>query len=410
MSVNRASPYYHNEDKVYLFYAESWALVHFLMFGPGMDHGKKLNEYSALLEHGVESKKAFQQVFGDFKSIESQLRVYTSQFAFQVRVVPNPPQIEEKSFDTRSLTMAETKAELAGFHRWTHDMDDARRLADEAVKLDPKLGFAHEVTGWVDFADGKDDDARKEFAEASDLDPTLPLSLFAKTMMSPIATSNEPADENSFHAALLKVVTLNQQFAPAFVQLGKLALRRNDPQTALGCSRKAEQLEPMRAGYHIMSGQILHRLGRDAEAASFARFVAERWPGADHDEAVELWNAIPEEQHSAGDPLVDSVPKDTSTVDGRVVTIKCSGKEAPPEFTLKHDGKTTVFRAKGPFESGFSDTLWYGSDHFSLCHHLEGMRAIVRYKPSTDPAYAGDIAEIEIRDELPGTVKPASAK
>jgi hypothetical protein len=65
---------------------------------------------------------------------------------------------------------------------------------------------------------------------------------------------------------------------------------------------------------------------------------------------------------------------------------------------------------KGPFSAGFSDTIWYGEDHFSLCHHLAGMRAVVRYKTSTDPAYAGDLSEIEIRDELPqAPAKTASA-
>jgi hypothetical protein len=31
------------------------------------------------------------------------------------------------------------------------------------------------------------------------------------------------------------------------------ALRRGDPQTALGDPKKAEQLETMQAGYHILS-------------------------------------------------------------------------------------------------------------------------------------------------------------
>src|SRR5579863_202901 len=34
ITVNQRSPYYHDEDKVQMFYAESWALVHYLIFGP----------------------------------------------------------------------------------------------------------------------------------------------------------------------------------------------------------------------------------------------------------------------------------------------------------------------------------------------------------------------------------------
>ena len=40
ISVDQKSPYYHDEDKVGLFYAEAWALTHFLIFGPGMETGK----------------------------------------------------------------------------------------------------------------------------------------------------------------------------------------------------------------------------------------------------------------------------------------------------------------------------------------------------------------------------------
>ena len=170
---------------------------------------------------------------------------------------------------------------------------------------------------------------------------------------------------------------------------------------ALAVSRKAEQLEPMRAGYHILSGEILHRLGKDQEAATFARFVAERWPGADHDEAVELWQDVPAEHRPAGDSLAEAAPKDTSSVDGRLTALKCAAKDVQPEMSLVRDGKSLVFRMKGPFSAGFSDTIWYGGDHFSLCHHLEGMRALIRYKAAPDSEYAGDVAEIEIRDELP---------
>jgi hypothetical protein len=55
---------------------------------------------------------------------------------------------------------------------------------------------------------------------------------------------------------------------------------------------------------------------------------------------------------------------------------------------------------------GFSDSLWYGEDHFSVCHHLEGLRTIVYYRAGANATYAGDIAEIEIRDDLPA---PATA-
>ncbi len=37
ITVNQRSPYYRDEDKVGMFYAESWALVHYCIFGPNME-------------------------------------------------------------------------------------------------------------------------------------------------------------------------------------------------------------------------------------------------------------------------------------------------------------------------------------------------------------------------------------
>jgi hypothetical protein len=64
---------------------------------------------------------------------------------------------------------------------------------------------------------------------------------------------------------------------------------------------------------------------------------------------------------------------------------------------------------------GYSDTLWFGGDHFTLCHHLDGLRAVVRYKPSADKPSAGEWVELEFRQDLPAAQEksatpPATAK
>lgn len=400
ISVDPTSSYYHSEDKVYEFYAESWALVHYLIFGQGMENGDRLKRFFSLMQDGVEQKKAFQQVFGDFKQVDAALQLYISHFAFQAGVISTPAQIDETSFNIRTLSMAESEAELADFHLYTGDRTGARALAEQAIKDDPTVGLAHEVAGFLDFNEGRDSEALDEFTKASNADPKLWLSLFAKTMLSPIAKSSAAEDEAALHDRLIDVLKVNPNFAPAFVQLARLALRRDDPSNALAVSRRAEQLEPMRAGYHILSGQILLLLGRDKDAADFAKFVADRWFGSDHDEAVELWNRIPSDQRPA-DVLAETPLKETKNIVGTVRSMQCSKEDKDYELVLDHDGTPLHFHRKGNYTAGFSDTVWYGADHFTLCHHLEGMRAVVHYRNPADNSYAGDIAEIEIRDDLP---------
>jgi hypothetical protein len=53
----------------------------------------------------------------------------------------------------------------------------------------------------------------------------------------------------------------------------------------------------------------------------------------------------------------------------------------------------------GPFESGFSDTLWVGEDHYTPCSHLGGLPAVIGYEASGDgPA---KLRVLEVRDDLP---------
>jgi hypothetical protein len=108
--------------------------------------------------------------------------------------------------------------------------------------------------------------------------------------------------------------------------------------------------------------------------------------------------------------LSDVAAKDTVTAIGTVKSVTCSEQDGGIALVINHDGHNLTFRRKRPVEGGFSDTVWYGADHFSFCHHVDGMRAVVRYRPATDPNYTGDIAELQIRDDLPAALSTSTAE
>jgi tetratricopeptide (TPR) repeat protein len=394
-----------------LFYAESWALVHYMTFGPGMAGGARLSRFFVLVQTGESQDAAFQQVFGSFKEMDKALEKYVRQYAFRAGAYDAPPSIDDKSFVAHTLSPAETDAQLAAFHIWTHDSNGALPLAQQAVDADPKLGLAHEDMGYSLFSQGQDAAAEKEFSQAYSLDGNLYLSLFAKTMLSPIARSDSRSDEVQFESALEKVVGLNSQFAPAFVELARLEMRENDLDSALRVSRRAEELEPGRAEYHLLTARILLRMGRDANAAEFAKFVADRWKGPDRDEAVELWNQIPVADRPAGAIVQDPPHGDLRTASGVLKSITCHDSSKNYIIALDENGKTLTFHTTNGFTGGFSDTLWYGEDHFNFCHHVDGMRAVVRFRAPSSAGYDGDFAELEIRDSFQApTDTVASAK
>ena len=57
--------------------------------------------------------------------------------------------------------------------------------------------------------------------------------------------------------------------------------------------------------------------------------------------------------------------------------------------------------AKGGVRVGFTDTLWFGEDHFSSCHHLAGQGPDAMYKPGGQNS--GTLVELEVRDRFPDT-------
>jgi tetratricopeptide (TPR) repeat protein len=388
IAVDGRSQILHDPRTAQTYYADSWALIHYLTFGPNMKGGELYSQFFSLLQQGMPRQQAFIKVFGDFKTFDESWSRYLSRFAFAADSIPPPPRLDEKSFASRKLSVAETEFELGAFHYAFGDRKTGEDLITAALRDDPKLGAAHEEQAYALFRQGKDDQALAAFSQAYALDGTLYRSLFSKTMLSLDAKATDPAGEAAYQADLQKVTELNPQFAPAFVELAELAIRQKNFQLAYTDSRKAESLEPSRAGYHLLTGRILLASGRGADAAQFARFVAERWIGPDHNEAVELWNAIPPEKRPAEVNLTTHVPEpNEQSATGTVESAHCGEENQPFTLTITKDGKAQTFYRRGNIAWGFSNTFWWGEDHASVCHHLEGKRAVVFYGPGSDNSF-----------------------
>src|SRR6201999_1300331 len=121
--------------------------------------------------------------------------------------------------------------------------------------------------------------------------------------------------------------------------------------------RRAEQLEPSRAGYHILSARILQKLNRNKEAADFTEYVARRWQGPDHNEAVEIWKQLPSaDKHSDAlilESILDANPSSTKA-EGKVTSTACGEGGDRLTLTISNNGDNQTFHAQGGFGAGFS--------------------------------------------------------
>ena len=377
-----------------MFYAHAWALTHFLTFGPGMEQGEKLKRFFKALQRGQAQKAAFQEVFGSFEQADKSFQQYLLKFAFTSAELPNPAGIDEKTFLTRTMTQAETEAELASFEIWSRKWKLAREMATAAATHDPKLGLAQEDLGYVELNEGHADEAAKYFARAVELDSRLYLSRFAKTMLMPEAQPGM-TDPEKVKQELLGITAAKEDFPPPYVQLSKIYMRQGDLPKALTMSMKAEELAPHLAGYHLLSGEILRRMGDPGDASAYASYVAERWKGVDRDEALELWERVPAKFRRGFVSPDTGQGKGLQRAEGIVQTTNCQGTGLA--ITLDLGGKVRTFKStRSPI--GFSDTLWYG-DHFTPCFNLKGLRAVVHYREGAEGP-DGDLVRAGIRDDL----------
>src|SRR5258706_10432536 len=217
-----------------------------------MEKGKQFNEFFVKVERGQDQAKDFKESFGELPTVQKKFELYLRAFAFATFVVDDPPQIEQKDFGVRTISLAETEAALAVFRIWARDFSEAKEMVDYSLRDDPALADAHTAKAFLLFASAKDSEAAAEFAKAFALNDKDYIALDYKTMLSPEAHSENGQDQVVLRTDLGRVLTLNRQFAPAYVELCKLFLKWGELDHAAAMARSAEMFEPTRAGYHLL--------------------------------------------------------------------------------------------------------------------------------------------------------------
>lgn len=163
--VDRKSPHYIDADKKSIFYAQSWALVHYLMVGRE-GRSTQLLKFLALLGR-LPLEQAFQQSFQmTFEQMEEELREYVNQYQFGELTgrLEHKLQLDESTQATR-LTEAEVEAYLGDLLLHTRRADSEKHL-QKALELDPNLAMAHASLGRLRFNEGRFDEARASFERA----------------------------------------------------------------------------------------------------------------------------------------------------------------------------------------------------------------------------------------------------
>ena len=164
--VDHKSEHYNEGKKQSIFYAQSWALMHYLLIGKA---GKveKLGKFMDLISANVPMESAFQQAFEmSFEAMEKELREYVKQDRYNFIKGHFGTKLElDIAVEATPLTEAESQAYL-GDLLWHSRRADSVKYLEKALKLDPNLGMAHASLGMLRFYEGKVDEARASLERA----------------------------------------------------------------------------------------------------------------------------------------------------------------------------------------------------------------------------------------------------
>ena len=144
VSVDYSSPYYNEQNKMSEFYAESWALVHYLMMSDNGSHRQMLLAYLEALDQGATSQEAASKAFGDLRRLEGAVQLYAQSGRFYQLIAPAPAKISDSDLTARQLSEAEIDAEKGGFEAVRGQMQAAEPLLEDATRLDPNLALAQQ--------------------------------------------------------------------------------------------------------------------------------------------------------------------------------------------------------------------------------------------------------------------------
>ena len=263
-AVDHNSPYYHEEQKGSIFYAESWALTHYLIVNDAIHKTERVKTYTDCLSGGEDPVTAAQHAFGDLGELSKALNGYVQQALFNEFKAPMSFPIDASRFQVQPISTPEANAFRADVLAHEDRRSDARMLLEGTLQDDPGSALAHETMGFLEFREGDTAAALKWYDEAVKLQSQ---SYLAHYYAAVLAARAGLGNNSSIEGGLRASIKLNPTFAPAYDALANYYASRHEKlDEAHTLNVHAIRLEPEDVSFRVTSANVLLEQNRPADA------------------------------------------------------------------------------------------------------------------------------------------------
>ena len=249
LAVDHRSPLYNEGERRGVFYAESWALVHYLLLGSPQRKGQ-LATYLQQYADGVAPAAAFRAAFGGSEAeLEKELRRYVTQSLYQSTRVRFADKVAiDKDWIVDQPSEADGEAAYADLLYALRRPEDAAARAEGALKLTPGHARAQAVLARIRASQGQADAAATLIAgavTAAGETDYLPAYYQARLLLrgeGQHPATVTPAAARQALALLKQVTTLQPSLADAHGLAAYAALVADDPKGAMASAATAFRL------------------------------------------------------------------------------------------------------------------------------------------------------------------------
>ncbi len=285
LAVDQNSPFYIDADKKHLFYAESWALTHYLLHGGGARRRSEFREFINALAQGKRAAESFSRAFQtDFATVELELRNYISRGVYPAEeMAVAQPFGFAAEIETAALSEAEVQAYLGDMLWRIHRSEEGEAFLNRAISIDPALSMAHFSLGTLKLRQNRYSEAKRRLRHAVEAGSQNHLAHYYYAL----AIHRENADESQYvsdfpegavelmREALGRARRLNPDFADTYKQLAFINLVLGEElDEAVNLINRAIELAPEREDIVYTLAQIQMRRKDYAVARQIARRLA----------------------------------------------------------------------------------------------------------------------------------------